>query len=266
MQQEINAQSKANMKRSSFWARPKTSRNVQPKQYPLRDRCLEMLHKPPIHMSTKQYSSNGLVGPFVNNFLHPIELYSNGQGPQDATNSQQSHDMMSKKKSMINGTPKRTFFCGTLSKKKVSPIDGDRDKDAAKMYSTDGQSSGDQCGILVPPMNNCGLFKNYDLETGNHIMMPTKSLTKLSADEIDSNPVGSALERETRDILLGYGITEEMLEDARANAPRSDIIGVYRIVINRLQKQSWLTRKHVQLALQEMPKVEKRIERSCCIL
>jgi len=145
------------------------------------------------------------------------------------------------------------MFCGSL-KKKVTPMETEPEKQLA---------NGGQCGSAkINPWNvevaeDCPLFKNYDAETGSCVMLPTNTE--------DLSQLG-ALEFEARQILAELGLSSEMLINARQSGPRSDIIGAYRIVVNRLQKQSWLARKHVEMALHSEPKAEKRIERSCCIL
>lgn len=293
LQQELaaNSASRNTLKKSSFWLRPKSSRQSVRRQHSL-ERYLEMSSKPPIAMNTKQTSDNRL---FVSNFLQPIELTAaHGEVggvalPETPSQHQQNHttterNPLCKDKSTGNGTPHRSFLCSTLKKKKVVPVDLEKDKESVNGYANSNGTADhhQQWGALVPTCSSakppaeetCNLFKNYDLETGHFIMMPSRR-AKMNmtndkdvgdaVDEVAGMPL-TPLEQEARKILLELGINDQMLEEAKPMAPRSDIIGVYRIVINRLQKQSWLTRKHVQLALQEMPKVEKKIERSCCIL
>lgn len=253
IQQEINASLQTNAKKLRlFWTRSKSSRVER--QHSL-ERYLETNNKPAISMNTKQSTNNGLL---ISNFLQPIDLSSNC--PDSQTNSEHNN-MISKNKLNKNSMPRKSFLCGNL-KKKVVPIEVDKEKESVNAYTSNGKA--DQWGAIVPLEDSCGLFKNYDLETGDFVMMPTRQNKSNGAGE--DNCLLTALERETRQILSEFGINDEMLESACKNAPRSDIIGIYRIVLNRLQKQSWSTRKHVQLALQEMPKVEKKIERSCCIL
>lgn len=232
MQHEINLRTKP-VKRSGFWVRSKSRR--MRKQYSLRERYMELTNKPPINMNTKRTDNF-----FVDNFLQPIELTNDVY--LEATKEQSK-----------SNTPKRSFLCGTL-KKKVGPMET-TEKERQLSNGTLTQHKSQWNAVLAA---DCPLFKNYDTENGNFIMFPTliEDLAKLQP-----------LELEARQILDELGITSEMLKEASQNAPRSDIIGAYRIVINRLQKQSWLARKHVEMALQEMPgKTEKKIERSCCIL
>lgn len=60
------------------------------------------------------------------------------------------------------------------------------------------------------------------------MMLPTPSSNK---DDYELHP----LEVETREILENYGVDAEMLEKHTENGPRSEIIGIYRIVIMRLK-------------------------------
>ncbi|XP_023296660.2 sperm motility kinase 2B [Lucilia cuprina] len=233
MQHEINLRSKP-VKRSGFWVRSKSRR--MRKQYSLRERYMELTNKPPINMNTKR-----IDGFFVDNFLQPIELTANDI-PLEVIKEQSK-----------NNTPKRSFLCGTL-KKKVGPMEATE----KEKQLTNGSLSNHTSQWNAVLATDCPLFKNYDAENGHFIMFPTPT---------DDLGQVQPLEAEARQILEELGITSEMLQQASQNAPRSDIIGAYRIVINRLQKQSWLARKHVEMALQEMPtKAEKKIERSCCIL
>lgn len=235
MQHEINLRTKP-IKRSGFWVRSKSRR--MRKQYSLRERYMELTNKPPINMNTKRTD-----GFFVDNFLQPIEL---------------SKDLPLEpiKEQSRNNTPKRSFLCGTL-KKKVGPMETENEKQLNNGTLATNQNRIQWNNVLAAVPPECPLFKNYDTETGHFIMFPT---------DTDDGGKMPPLELEARQILEELGINTEMLLQASQNAPRSDIVGAYRIVISRLQKQSWLARKHVEMALQEMPKAEKKIERSCCIL
>ncbi|KAH8393515.1 hypothetical protein KR200_003710 [Drosophila serrata] len=234
MQWEINQHSKP-AKRSIFWVRSKSHRLR--KSASLRDRYAEVVKKPAISMNTRQQDEM-----FVQNFLQPIEV---------------GHEFLMKEPPVpveqAKRPTRRYLLCGSL-KKKVTPLETEPEKQL---------SNGVQCSSTkINPWNiqvaeDCPLFKNYDAETGSCIMLPT-------ATE-DLSQLG-ALEFEARQLLAEMGLSSEMLINARQSGPRSDIIGAYRIVVNRLQKQSWLARKHVEMALHVEPKAEKRIERSCCIL
>ncbi|XP_067623063.1 serine/threonine-protein kinase SIK3 [Eurosta solidaginis] len=230
MQQEINLRTKP-VKRSGFWVRSKSRR--MRKSYSLRERYMEVTNKPPINMNTRKND-----GVFIDNFLYPIEI---------------NHDLPNEhsKESSKPNTPKRSFFCGTL-KKKVSPMEMEKERQLVN-----GNACGENRQWNAEMTIDCPLFKNYDIETGDFVMLPT---------DTDDLTMVQPLEYEARQLLDELGVSSSMLRAAIQNGPRSDIIGAYRIIVNRLQKQSWLARKHVELALQEMPKIERKMERSCCIL
>lgn len=240
MQWEINQHTKP-VKRSIFWVRSKSHRLR--KSASLRDRYAEVVKKPAISMNTRQQDEM-----FVQNFLQPIEMGHELLVPVSSQLKEPQSTEQAKRPT------RRYMFCGSL-KKKVTPMETEPEKQLAN----GGQSIG---SAKINPWNvevaeDCPPFTNYDAETGSCVMLPTNTE--------DLSQLG-ALEFEARQILAELGLTSEMLINARQSGPRSDIIGAYRIVVNRLQKQSWLARKHVEMALHSEPKVEKRIERSCCIL
>ncbi|SPP79904.1 blast:Serine/threonine-protein kinase NIM1 [Drosophila guanche] len=233
MQHEINLHSKP-VKRSIFWVRTKSHRLR--KSASLRDRYAEVVKKPAISMNTRQQDEM-----FVQNFLQPIEL-----GHELLL--QPPNHLKEATAEPVKRPARRYLLCGTL-KKKVTPMETEPEKQLSTAAKINPWN--------VEVAEDCPLFKNYDAETGSCVMLPT-------ATE-DLSQLG-ALEFEARQLLSELGLSSEMLLNARQSGPRSDIIGAYRIVVNRLQKQSWLARKHVEMALHSEPKVEKRIERSCCIL
>lgn len=239
MQQELNLHSKPT-KRSIFWARK--SHRLR-KTASLRERYTEVVKKPAISMNTRQQDEM-----FVHSFLHPIEL-----NPEPAVaNGKEQEANGGGEPAKRPGPGRRYLFCGTL-KKKITPIETEPEK----QLSNGGPPSAKLSPWSIEVAEDCPLFKNYDAVTGSCIMLPTNT------DDLSQL---CALEFETRQLLAELGVSSEMLIQARQSGPRSDIIGAYRIVLNRLQKQSWLARKHVEMALHLEPKQEKRIERQCCIL
>lgn len=242
MQQELNLHSKPT-KRSIFWARK--SHRLR-KTASLRERYTEVVKKPAISMNTRQQDEM-----FVHSFLHPIELNPEpavANGKEQEANGGGAGGEPAKRP----GPGRRYLFCGTL-KKKITPIETEPEK----QLSNGGPPSAKLSPWSIEVAEDCPLFKNYDAVTGSCIMLPTNT------DDLSQL---CALEFETRQLLAELGVSSEMLIQARQSGPRSDIIGAYRIVLNRLQKQSWLARKHVEMALHLEPKQEKRIERQCCIL
>lgn len=98
-----------------------------------------------------------------------------------------------------------------------------------------------------------------DEEQGDFIMAPSLS------DSVDGM---HPLEIEARSILQKVGITHEMLCHAIESGPRSDIIGAYRIVINRLQRRKIMTRQQQQdqPILDQLPLIQHKSDKMCAIL
>ncbi|KAH8263107.1 hypothetical protein KR044_004751 [Drosophila immigrans] len=240
MQYELNLHSKP-AKRSIFWVRK--SQRLR-KTASLRERYAEVVKKPAISMNTRQQNEM-----FVHSFLHPIEVGQPADPPPGSAKELEANGGESTKRA---GPSRRYLFCGTL-KKKITPIETEPEK----QLSNGGPAAGKMNPWSVEVAEDCPLFKNYDAETGSCVMLPTNT------DDLSQL---CALEFEARQLLAELGVSSQMLLTATPSGPRSDIIGAYRIVVNRLQKQSWLARKHVEMALHLEPKQEKRIERQCCIL
>ncbi|KAH8412096.1 hypothetical protein KR222_010863, partial [Zaprionus bogoriensis] len=244
MQHELNLHSKP-AKRSIFWARK--SHRLR-KQASLRERYTEVVKKPAISMNTRQQDEL-----FVHSFLHPIELHPEPPPPPPPlANSSKEQEANGELHKARAGPARRYLFCGTL-KKKITPIETEPEK----QLSNGGPPAAKLNPWNIEVADDCPLFKNYDAETGSCVMLPTPT------DDLSQL---CPLEFEARQLLAELGVSSQMLINARQSGPRSDIIGAYRIVLNRLQKQSWLARKHVEMALHLEPKQEKRIERQCCIL
>lgn len=102
-----------------------------------------------------------------------------------------------------------------------------------------------------------------DEEQGDFIMAPTNT---------DSTDSLHPLECEARSILHKIGISTEMLCNAIDSGPRSDIIGAYRIVINRLQRRKIMMTKqqqqqqHDQTNAELMPMIQQKSDKMCAIL
>ncbi|XP_049533697.1 sperm motility kinase-like [Anopheles darlingi] len=86
------------------------------------------------------------------------------------------------------------------------------------------------------------LERTIDEEHGKFVMYPTTAVSS------EGNRHLHVLEAETRRLMKVLGITSEMLNRAVANGPRSDIIGVYRIIMHRLQREQAQTRLAATLA------------------
>lgn len=92
---------------------------------------------------------------------------------------------------------------------------------------------------------------------GEYLMAPT------ATNDLDNlNP----LEVEARAILSKLGINDDMLYQAINSGPRSDIMGAYRIVIHRLQKQRIHALQAELTPADEQPSIPKNNHRICAIL
>lgn len=105
---------------------------------------------------------------------------------------------------------------------------------------------------------NDEFYQCLDEAQGDFLMAPTPT-----ADLTNLDPI----EMEARVILLKLGITSEMLCQAVDCGPRSDIIGAYRIVMHRLQKQQMYAQYHDTTPGEEqVSTIPKNNHRICAIL
>lgn len=164
--------------------------------------------------------------------------------------------------------PRRKSIFGNSLKKKIGPME---DKTKEKVFhrnSIDGRAvnAADQIQTLRKTVE-CSSKKNSiapiedDEEQGDFIMSPTNT-----DDLTELHP----LEMEARQILEKLGITSEMLCRSIESGPRSDIIGAYRIVVHRLQKQQQTTKTNELIAAaaaeNEPISKPKSCSRTCAIL
>lgn len=169
----------------------------------------------------------------------------------------------------IQVKPRRKSLFGNSLKKKIGPMEDKTKEKLFKRHSIDGKAvNADQIQTLRK-MVECSSKKNSitnafvveEEEQGKFIMSPsdTDVLT-------DLHP----LEMEARKILDKLGITSETLRQSIESGPRSDIIGAYRIVVHRLQKQQLLTKTNELIAATsaeiEPCSKPKSSSRSCAIL
>lgn len=162
---------------------------------------------------------------------------------------------------------RRSIFSGTL-KKKIGPMESENGR--GKMFNNKRNSieakSVDSELHKKSLVLNGGVEQTTDdeleEEQSSFVMLPTvsKDLSELSSFEV-----------EARELLLKLGIDDDMLNEAIASGPRSDIIGAYRIIVHRLQKQAIVTRKAELLAKEEMISMSAmplrpKSHRTCVIL
>lgn len=240
-----------------------------------KDRSPELSHFTTIQCNTKRATSV-----LADNFLHPIE---NIQHYDKDLSSQTDHGRF---------PTKRMIFSGNL-KKKIGPMEQDKisystNKSNNEIKSTNdishdlsNKNSVSSLDVLAnnatptsgsgghmmqainksitdfasPTHNPITTGHPFDEEQGNFIMLPTSTveLSHLHSIEI-----------EARRILLNLGVNSDMLMRSVSNGPRSDIIGAYRIIIHRLQKQLLLAKQAEIIALEEMTK--PKTNRTCAIL
>lgn len=142
-------------------------------------------------------------------FLHPIELESAGTNHIKQIDTDLSNNNTSGHK---DGNRNRRFSIGRIVKKRISPLE------------INGKQNSNEAAADFRDR----IQQIIDEEHGKHVMYPTTTPTGGGAHP---------LETETRKILENLGITSAMIEKSVTNGPRSDIIGIYRVMIHRLQRE-----------------------------
>ncbi|EAA12158.3 AGAP007863-PA, partial [Anopheles gambiae str. PEST] len=117
----------------------------------------------------------------------------------------------------------RRFSFGRSLKKRIGPMEL---VSAESLTGPDG-------GVRPPRAVDLRekLHRTIDEEHGRFVMYPTTAVSS------EGNRHLHPLETETRRLMKVLGITGDMIARAVTNGPRSDIIGVYRIVMHRLQRE-----------------------------
>lgn len=98
----------------------------------------------------------------------------------------------------------------------------------------------------------------YPEEQGNFVMLPTNTLNL----EEGLNK----FEVQARKKLEELGITEQMICDAIEAGPRSDIIGAYRVIVHRLQKEESKDLTGEPNASLLVPRRPRKISKACILL
>lgn len=229
-----------------------------------RDRHIEMSNLAPIPCNTKRASSI-----FADNFLCPIDmLTAEEQFIADANAAATAAAIAAANSS--TKSHRKSLFSGTM-KKKIGPME---EIEKGKMFKNRSSSSdiktidgellknGGGGGTTVYDQQQraigaCDQSNPFDEEQGSFVILPTctNDLTHLHQMEI-----------EARLILHKLGITSELLCRAIDSGPRSDIIGAYRIVMHRLQKQAWINKQTELLAKEEAAAIRPKSNRACAIL
>ncbi|XP_053694908.1 serine/threonine-protein kinase NIM1 [Sabethes cyaneus] len=161
-----------------------------------------------LHTSSSVQCSTRRAGSVLDiNFLRPFEnscvVYDN----ENNTNFYDRTDNLS--------TKTRKFTISCVERKRITPI-GDCD-----MYNS---------SFTYIDYRNI-LQKIAEEEHGKYMTQPT----------INVNEKQCSLELQTRKIMENLGISSNMIEKSVINSPRSDIIGIYRIIMHRLQKEQSIT-------------------------
>lgn len=252
-----------------------------------RERHIEMTNLTPIPCNTKRASSI-----FADNFLCPIDMTIADEtlfaaDVVAAATSTIGTTATTNLTTIVGKNHRKSLFSGTL-KKKIGPME---ENEKGKMFKNRSNSSdiksidgggGDHMivikngGIITTAMTTtsatitttvydqqqrasggCDQSNPFDEEQGCFVILPTctNDLSHLHQMEI-----------EARLILHKLGITSELLCRSIDSGPRSDIIGAYRIIMHRLQKQAWLNKQTELLAKEEAAAVKPKNNRTCAIL
>lgn len=264
-------------KRSSFFFSHSSSNNdrSQHKTQKNRRNSRSKERSPELsHFTTIQCNTKRATSVLADNFLHPIENIQQYEKDDHSSVSDRF-------------PTKRMIFSGNL-KKKIGPMEQDKisytqksnneiksslanndisttlitatnqSNDLSNKNSVSSLDMANATGYVTPALNKSITNLDatpYDEEQGDFIMVPT-----CTADVSHMH----LIEMEARRILTNLGVSSEMLLRSIANGPRSDIIGAYRIVIHRLQKQALLAKQAEMIAQEEMTK--PKTTRTCAIL
>lgn len=228
----------------------------------------------PINCSTKR---GGSV--LAENYLHPIEQFR-VHNPTEIP--------------AIN--PKRSGLFSANMKKKIGPIDnlestkslqssGKRNNSCSSnnkssfdakstefLKDTSNGNNNTPTTTNTPPNNQSQQqqqqktsafslktkFEDSDFsdEQKGFVMLPTQTKDPSELDDIEIN---------ARKIINNLGISDELLCQAIPSGPRSDIIGAYRIVVHRLQKQAYFVKQAESMVVEE-PIKPKNHRKTCVIL
>ncbi|XP_055684675.1 serine/threonine-protein kinase NIM1 [Lutzomyia longipalpis] len=232
-----------NRKKSGFW-RIK-ARNIRSSRSTKDLAQLDSRSFAPIACNTRRGNSV-----LEDNFLFPLDVITRDEAESEHANSVQH---------------RRSFF-GANSKKKIGPMETER-RESGKMFKrgscieimSNNEVLNDKKHILMESKSAVDIqhTPSHEEEEGEYIMKPsfTYDLTHLHPLEI-----------ETRRILEKLGISSEMLCHSISSGPRSDVIGAYRIVINRLQKQILLAKLKETLAKEEANATKSKGNTTSCVI
>lgn len=208
------------------------------------------------------------------NFLHPINaLPSMSISTDDPVNGNGNGGDGGHVKLQQQPQRQRRSIFGSSLKKRIGPIEEKNKSNLFKSNGIDEKISSithsDQLHALRQTIETSSKHNSItsghgddaidDEEQGDFIMAPSHS---------ECTDGMHPLEIEARAVLQKVGITHEMLCQAIESGPRSDIIGAYRIVINRLQRRKILTRQQQQDQHNSdpLPMIQHKSDKMCAIL
>lgn len=218
-----------------------------------------------LHFNTKR--ANSVLDEY---FLHPIPVPTNDDENALCEQEQQQQQQGATK------THRKSIFNGTL-KKKVGPMEEKTKGNLFKRNSIDEKTSSNSCSEQcndTRKQNNINLNEKSNANGSNVTSLVDEEeqseffmLPSCTNDHSKLHP----LEAETRLILRKLGITGEMLCRASESGPRSDIIGAYRIVTHRLQRQQFLLKQQAECAAvaaanEQEQMTRPKTNRNCAIL
>lgn len=206
------------------------------------------------------------------NFLHPINaLPSMSISTDDSVNGNDGGHVKPQQQQQPQ-RQRRSIF-GSSLKKRIGPIEEKNKSNLFKSNGIDEKISSithsDQLHALRQTIETSSKHNSItsgsvddaidEEEQGDFIMAPSHS---------ECTDGMHPLEIEARAVLQKVGITHEMLCHAIESGPRSDIIGAYRIVINRLQRRKIMTRQQQQDQQNSdaLPIIQHKSDKMCAIL
>lgn len=232
----------------------------------------------PIACSTKRGGSI-----LAENYLHPIEQFRVHNPPEIPTviNPKRGGlfsanlkkkigpiDNLESTKS-LQSSGKRSNSCGSNNKSSFDAKSTEflKDKDNTTNTANNNTPTSTTTTNNTPNNNQKSTTSAFSLKTKfedsdfsdeqkGFVMLPTQTKDLSELDDIEIN---------ARKILNNLGISDDLLCQAIPSGPRSDIIGAYRIIVHRLQKQAYLVKKAETMVVEE-PIKPKNHRKTCVIL
>lgn len=235
-------------RRRSIWF-PAKDRGLQKSGSTKRERNGYVRSFAPILCSTKRGSSV-----LAENYLHPIEQFR-------IHNPVEVPAINPKRGGIFSGNLKKKIGPSESIEKTKSIQNSKNGKNDAKSndFIKDTPNNNTAKSTIVSAFSLKSKYEDSDFqdEQKGFVMLPSQTQDFTEIDEIEIN---------ARKILNNLGISDDMLCQAIPSGPRSDVIGAYRIVVHRLQKQVFLAKQAEALAAVEVPLKPKNQRKTCVIL